>query len=147
MDSQLQIFACSAIMGLNSINTSSMPVGQMLGLVSRGHWRATGGWRGFRFWFSCAHLLGFLQGAWFILVLPSGQQHTATSQTAFPTTPSLGWLQSGVLLAKHLPVSDFSGYSEVNSEIGHLRKAILWLASSNTPERGFLTSPTVATLR
>lgn len=42
LDSGLQIFTCSAIMGLNSVNTPSMPVGQMLGLVSRRHWRATG---------------------------------------------------------------------------------------------------------
>lgn len=81
MDSQLQIFTCSAIMLCKYFFT---PAGQMLGLVSRRHWRTMGGGRGFPFWFSCAYLPGLLQRARFLLVLPGGQQAHSSLPGRFP---------------------------------------------------------------
>lgn len=79
----LQIFACSAITNPNSVNTSPVPVG-LTCFIGRGHRDATGGGRGFSFWFSCALLIGPLQSTWSLSAVPNDQQQAAASHGRSP---------------------------------------------------------------
>lgn len=143
MDSQLRIFTCSAIMLCKYFT----PAGQMLGLVSRRHWRAMGGGRGFPFWFSCAYLPGLLQRPRFLLVPPGGQQARSGFPGRFPhhtvSRVASEWRAAGKAPSCERFLWIFcSEFWDWAPEISPL-----WIASSHTPQRGFLTSPTEATLQ
>lgn len=126
-------------MEMSSVNAFPKPAG-LLVFVSRGHcWAAgggTGGGRSFSSWFSHAYALTSLGSC---RVCGSFQQHPVANNkqrlptAASPSTPLFGWLQSGVLLAKHLPGGGFSGHSAVNSAEG----TSLWMDSfsKNSRER------------